>query len=81
MPQSPLNHLLNTKMDRKQFIARSGAMVMALTGITGIIKSLTLEETKHASGYGSSPYGGGLNRILLVGSTCEPPPHTRTRRR
>ena len=58
MQKSPLNSLLQTKMDRKQFLARTGAMVMVLTGATGVIKALTITETSHTSGYGSSAYGG-----------------------
>ena len=58
MQKSPLNSLLQTKMDRKQFLARTGAMAMVLTGVSGIIKAVTMSETSQASGYGSRSYGG-----------------------
>ena len=60
MQKSPLNSLLQTKMDRKQFLARTGAMAMVLTGVSGIIKAVTMseKETSQASGYGSRSYGG-----------------------
>ena len=58
MQKSPLNSLLQTKMDRKEFLARTGAMVMVLTGVTGVIKALTMTGASQPSGYGSRSYGG-----------------------
>ena len=58
MQQSPLNRLLQTEMDRKEFLARTGAMVMVLAGIAGVIKAFTTTDTHTNSGFGSSPYGG-----------------------
>ena len=52
-------NLLETKMSRREFLARMGAFAMVLTGISGIIKALTMESSQlKGSGYGDSTYGG-----------------------
>lgn len=67
MNLEPLNKLLDKKMDRKEFLVHIGAAVVALSGITAIIKNITdphakIKKTSTKSlnvnhGYGSSPYG------------------------
>ncbi len=58
MPHSSLDRLLQTKMNRKQFLARTGAVVLTLTGASGVIKALTVPDGARTSGYGASAYGG-----------------------
>ncbi|MEO6109724.1 MAG: hypothetical protein ABIP50_01795 [Candidatus Saccharimonadales bacterium] len=61
-----LDTLLNQEMDRKNFLRYSGGIVLALLGVTGLIRILLssskttsglLETPKGRHGYGSSKYG------------------------
>ncbi len=59
----PLQQLLETEMDRKEFLAYIGAALLAVIGISGMLKSLAPPTTHHSAknaqaGYGSSVYGG-----------------------
>jgi hypothetical protein len=63
MNRSPFEMLLNKKMTRKEFIFHLGFLVMALTGIAGMLdilsdpnwtKTFSFNETS----FGSGPYGG-----------------------
>ncbi len=63
MTRTPINRLLNTKMNRKEFLAHTGATVMMLTGISGLIKALTLSTPERTAGYGSSAYGGAQSSV------------------
>lgn len=63
-----LNNLLTKKMDRKDFLKHVGIAVVAVTGLSAIIKTLAPVQTKqpsvarsNSSGYGSSAYGGTKN--------------------
>jgi hypothetical protein len=56
---SPIHRLMAKEVDRKQFLLHTGAVVLTLTGVSGLIKALTEPTTgSSAGGYGSSPYGG-----------------------
>lgn len=65
MPITPdLTHLLETEMDRKEFLAYLGAAALTIFGVSALLTALTgpLERTSHAkqqsSGYGGGTYGG-----------------------
>lgn len=49
-------HLMNKKMDRKDFLKYSAGVVLALVGISGLIRTLAGNDEK-SGGYGKSPYG------------------------
>lgn len=59
-----IQQLLEADMDRKEFLVYLGASVLAVVGVTGLLRSISvpLEKQSKASqnraGYGSSPYGG-----------------------
>jgi hypothetical protein len=56
---SPVQKLMAKEIDRKQFLLHAGAVVLALTGVSGLVKTLTEPATRSsAGGYGSSTYGG-----------------------
>lgn len=52
-----LDHLLERKVSRREFLAYIGAAILAVTGITALLKSLG-QTQKSSLGYGSGPYGG-----------------------
>ena len=56
----PVKQLLSKEMDRREFLAHVGAGVLAVVGITGLLKNLNDFRGKNhvSSGYGSSIYGG-----------------------
>ena len=59
MNSLPVKKFMEKPMSRKQFLAHMGATTLALTGVGGIIKSLSdLHSTKVSHGYGGSNYGG-----------------------
>jgi hypothetical protein len=59
--------LLNQEMDRKNFLRYSGGILLALVGVTGLVRTLLSSNTKtvgllddqqrRSNGYGSSRYG------------------------
>lgn len=61
-----LNTLLNKKMDRKDFLKVVGVSVVAMTGISTLLRTINPSQSKNrvsssstsAQGYGSSAYGG-----------------------
>ena len=56
---SPVQKLMAKEIDRKQFLLHAGAVVLALTGVSGLVKTLTEPSTRSSTGgYGSSTYGG-----------------------
>lgn len=64
--KTQLDSLLSQEMDRKNFLRYSGGIVLALLGVTGLIRILlnsqkaTLAPTetqKQSQGYGTSRYG------------------------
>ena len=62
MNLKPIQQLLEAEMDRKEFLAYLGAALLAITGISGLAKSLAPTKPQAKSnkktGYGNSPYGG-----------------------
>lgn len=64
MNLKPVQQLLETEMDRKEFLAYLGASLLAVVGISGLAKTL-LPPAKQGKadansqvGYGNSTYGG-----------------------
>lgn len=62
-----LHDLLQTEMDRKEFLAYLGAAALTILGISGLLRALTnptplrQDRTGHAAtshGYGGGVYGG-----------------------
>ncbi len=54
--------LLNKKMTRKEFILHIGLLVLALSGIAGLLNTISdpnliNKNKKQKTGYGSGPYG------------------------
>ena len=50
--------LLATEMDRRQFLIYLGILLLAVTGITGIMNSFSnIVHPKAEKGYGAKPYG------------------------
>ncbi len=59
----PINDILNEKITRKEFIKRIGFAMMAMSGATAAMRTLTGIQPKPKSrpqdgGYGDSAYGG-----------------------
>lgn len=50
-------HLMNKKMDRKDFLKYGVGVVLAVVGITGLLRTLTSLDDEKPHGYGGSPYG------------------------
>lgn len=63
MKTEPLQELLNSEMDRKEFLAYMGATLLAVFGISGLMKALmrptqsSATGSGKANGYGGSSYG------------------------
>lgn len=65
--KTQLDSLLHQEMDRKNFLRYSGGIVLALLGVTGLIRILLSsshktnplidDAQKQSHGYGSSRYG------------------------
>lgn len=55
-----VENVLSKEMDRKQFLTHVGAGLLAVVGISGIIKTLGDNKPAH-SGYGASVYGGSTD--------------------
>jgi len=61
--QNPLNQLFKKEMNRREFLGHLGAGILAMVGVSGLIKGLTefsggRSHGHQANGYGSSSYGG-----------------------
>lgn len=58
-----VQQLLETEMDRKEFLTYLGASLLAVVGISGLLKALAPptkqnnSQSNSRTGYGSSPYG------------------------
>jgi len=50
-----LAQLMEKKMDRRDFLKYGIGVVLALVGITGLLRTLTGEN--QSNGYGDRPYG------------------------
>lgn len=62
MSSHHLSQLLSQELTRKQFLLYLGFLLLALTGISGIAKTLSDPKLIHkqraaAQGFGSGPYG------------------------
>lgn len=58
MGLKPVQELFETEMDRKEFLLYVSASILAVVGISGLIKSLApTKKQSRKSGYGGSPYG------------------------
>jgi len=54
-----VDDLLSQEVDRKQFLIQSGGLVLALVGVSGLLKTLTeASKSPVRVGYGSGNYGG-----------------------
>lgn len=62
MAQTNLQKLFDKQMNRKEFLAHMGAGVLAVVGVSGLLKNLVNYSSRPrrqvSSGYGSSSYGG-----------------------
>ncbi len=64
MAQKQLQALFTKPMNRREFLAHLGAGVLAIVGISGLIRMLSdygTSSTSHhhrSGGYGASSYGG-----------------------
>lgn len=61
MAHKNLQILFDKKMNRKQFLAHIGAGMLAIMGISGLLKSLVEynpEKRTVVNSFGSSAYGG-----------------------
>jgi hypothetical protein len=56
-----LDNITTRPMSRKDFLASIGAAILAMIGVSAILKSFDMRGTNSSqgSGYGSSSYGGG----------------------
>lgn len=52
--------LLQKEMDRKEFLLYVGLVMLALTGVSGFLKTLStsIEKTASSSDFGGGVYGG-----------------------
>ncbi|HMN15057.1 MAG TPA: hypothetical protein PKD55_22290 [Bellilinea sp.] len=63
MSSRHISQLLSQELTRKQFLLYLGFLVLTLTGITGLAKTLSDPKLIHKQsaatrGFGSGPYGG-----------------------
>lgn len=60
--QDQFENLLETEVDRREFLTYAGATLLGVFGVSSLIKTLTQStpHKKHAAsnGYGSATYGG-----------------------
>jgi hypothetical protein len=67
MIKNNIAQLLETEMERKDFLKLIGFGVIAATGITQILKAMSQQSPSRqvagkAQGYGSSTYGGAAQK-------------------
>ena len=66
MIKNNIAQLLETEMERKDFLKLVGFGVVAATGITQVLKAMTQpsqpRQTSNAQGYGGSLYGGAAKK-------------------
>lgn len=62
MIQREVQKLFSKEMNRRDFLAHVGAGVLAIIGVTNLIRHLsdfnTPKPRQNSLGYGGSPYGG-----------------------
>ena len=54
------NELLTKEVNRREFLITAGLVLLTVTGISGVIKSLTSltdQQQTQSKGFGSGPYG------------------------
>jgi hypothetical protein len=54
--------LLSQEVDRKEFLAYLGGTALAITGISGLLRTLARNPRRDA-GYGAGSYGGEKNTL------------------
>ena len=61
----PLQNLFEKPMDRREFLGYIGAAILAVIGVSSMLKALQQHTSqsagysrKQADGYGATPYGG-----------------------
>ena len=58
MTVPPLNQLLEKEVDRKEFLLYAGLILLAVTGISGVLKNISsVTQGKQHNGFGAGPYG------------------------
>jgi hypothetical protein len=61
MVKHKVQHVLQTEMDRSEFLKRSGVVLLGVAGITTISKTFfnafSNKSSAKPAGYGASPYG------------------------
>ena len=57
MQFSSLQTLLAKELTRKQFLLYVGALLLALTGLSSLFKTIVNPHSR-SEGFGSGPYGG-----------------------
>ncbi|MGV9001406.1 MAG: hypothetical protein ACOH18_00395 [Candidatus Saccharimonadaceae bacterium] len=66
MIKNNIAQLLETEMERKDFLKLVGFGVVAATGVTQILKAMTQQAPRpvanQAQGYGGSMYGGAAKK-------------------
>lgn len=56
MKVSLFDELLSKEMTRKEFLIHIGLLLMAISGLSGIIRTIT--DPHISSGFGGGPYAG-----------------------
>lgn len=61
MQLTQFSELLSKEMTRKEFLVHVGMLLLIITGISGLLKTLSdphlANHTKPTTGFGSGPYG------------------------
>ena len=55
--QKPWQRLLESEVSRRGFLVRVGTILLMLTGISGLLRALSVTEAR-PQGYGAAAYGG-----------------------
>lgn len=65
MQSKIVTSILEKEMDRKEFLQHIGLAFLALTGVSGLMRTFgqqqLMQPGKIQNGYGSMPYGGKQN--------------------
>lgn len=60
--------LLSSKMNRKEFLGYVSALLLTVTGVSGVMKALKTSHPHYrANGFGSGGYGGAQRSQLSRG--------------
>lgn len=68
MPIALFDQLLSKEMTRREFLLHLGFLMLAITGIMGLLKTvsnpnLLTTNKKVSSGFGAGPYGGHAKKV------------------